>query len=85
MTYQNAVLFSLPPASAWQPGTLTPVPGGVVITKPDQRVVSIQPDGTVADRDPGTAGPWEIAQIDPKRNVLNYNINGVPYGLVYRG
>ena len=67
------------------PGQLVAVTGGYVVQQPDQRVVSVQPDGSLDTRAPGTEGLWEVCQIDSGLNVLRYSINGVPYVLPYAG
>lgn len=43
-------------------------------------VYSVQPDGTVQTRPPGTAGPYELALLKPDRLV--YAPQG-PYGRVF--
>lgn len=85
IAYQDRpVFFSNVASPLWLPGSLDAVDGGHVVTLPTGRVLSVQPDGSFQDRDPGTAGAYEVCQIDPAINVLRFNPAGVPYAVVYR-
>jgi len=57
-------------------GTLVPQPNGfVVLINAIGEVVSVQPDGTLEWRAPGTVGAWELAtRVGP--NLLQYDGTG---------
>lgn len=72
----------------WRPGFIKEANGVKTLIKGDDdsgRVVSCQPDGTLSDRDPGTAGSWEVITLDSSLNVLRFTPDGIPYPVVYRG
>lgn len=63
--YTNRPLFKSP--DGWLRGTLQPLggyPAGYfTLVSAAGRVVSVQPNGVVDSRDPGTAGPYEICRL----------------------
>jgi hypothetical protein len=51
--------------------------GQVTLEFPDGTVMSCQPDGTIQSRPNGTAGAYELCNING--NVIVYNPIGTPY------
>jgi hypothetical protein len=59
-------------------GKVNPQPNGqVTLEYPDGTVISCQPDGTLQSRPNGTAGAYELCNING--NLVVYNPVGVPY------
>lgn len=81
--YDTCALLGV--GSKWIAGALVAAGNQFVVTNLDGTVLSIQPDGSQQTRVAGTAGPWEVCTVDPSINILHYNVNGIPYDLVYRG
>ncbi len=78
---------TLIPASgiAWLPGTLTPVANGYVVVLPSGEVLSVQPNGTLETRPPGTTGEYEVCQVSSSTSMLIYGPQGVHFNLPFRG
>jgi hypothetical protein len=81
IAFQNDHVFGAP--DGWLEGTLSPSAreGYVVLTLDNGRVFSMQEGGIYGDRDAGTDGPWEQAKVTG--NVLAYNNDGDPYGVIF--
>lgn len=87
IAYRDTPLFLEGPSPKWLDGNLVAVPGGFILAQGDDpggRVVSCQPGGDLADRDPHTAGSYEVLTLDTNLNLLRYN-PGVRYAVVFRG
>jgi hypothetical protein len=87
IAYQDHPAFLNPlQTTRWLAGSLTPVDGGYVVTLPDGTVLSVQPDGSYQTRPAGTAGPWEVCQVDQSTNVLRFHSGAsdvLPAGIAY--
>ena len=59
-------------------GTIVPQAAGVVLINPDGEVASLQPDGRLEWRAPGTVGAYELATRDGA-NLLRYDGTGSVY------
>lgn len=69
-----------PGTFTWLPGTFDAATGG--ITKPNGKVLSVQPDGSFEERD-AIGGSYEQFRRDPAINVLWVTPNA-PYAIPYR-
>lgn len=83
--YQDRpVFFGAASTPTWLRGELTEVDGGFVVTLPNGRILSVQPDGRYEDRDANAAGPWELCRPHSSLNVLQFTLADVPLSVVYR-
>lgn len=66
-------LTNAPVAQSSSPVTVNSQPNTtkVTLSNPDGTVVSIQPDGTRQTRVAGTAGPWELCDLQGALAVYN--------------
>lgn len=91
ISYQNAPLFALPPASAWLAGETKTSPSGKPwIQTATGAALSMQPNGSLDTRpveNPDTYEPglWETYQPSGGANVVTYTVNGLVFPLVVHG
>lgn len=81
MVYSNRPLFMNP--TGFLEGTKNKVDGGVTVVKSNGRVLSVQPNGNYEERDPGTAGEYEVAQ--EAGSDLIYRPGGQVFVIATRG